>query len=151
MTETLSTKQAEQMGKEAHENGKTSVPALDQDFMGKLPSNGCLPLLEAWTKGWHTANLTETEEVVMTKQVIRLVSDRLTEDGKMVIRGLALETPAVWDDPASWNFLVIEATRQQMVNQHGVDPVDLEITEVVEAVYGMMGFTAVATEWVVTD
>jgi len=58
----MNTKQAEQMGKEAHKNGKKSAPVLDQSFMTKLPSNGCLPLLEAWTKGWHTANLKAIHE-----------------------------------------------------------------------------------------
>ena len=80
-------------------------------------------------------------------QVIRLISDRMNEDGEMIIRFLALETPDVWDDSAKWNAEVVDALKDKMFEVHGVDLGKTKITETVEAVYGMMGVTAVAEAW----
>jgi hypothetical protein len=60
---------AEALGKAAFEAGKKSVPALDVELMKmvKGPIGSSIPLLKAWSKGWHEANLNgenseETEE-----------------------------------------------------------------------------------------
>ena len=60
------TKKALELGKQAFLGGKTSVPIHDKALMDLLRStisipgeyfNNTLPLLEAWSKGWHQENL----------------------------------------------------------------------------------------------
>lgn len=54
---------AYKMGKQAYAAGKTAVPVLDKNFMDFLaesrgqPVGYSIPMLKAWAKGWHEANL----------------------------------------------------------------------------------------------
>jgi hypothetical protein len=51
--------QAEEMGRAAFAAGKKAIPAHDASFLPLLSGNQVgegLPLLDAWIRGWHTAN-----------------------------------------------------------------------------------------------
>lgn len=50
---------AEALGQKAFAEGRTSTPALDPALneLLKGKGNGCLPILNAWTRAWHRANL----------------------------------------------------------------------------------------------
>lgn len=53
---------AEMMGRDAHAAGIKSAPCLDAKLMAlvgrlALPIGGSIPILEAWSRGWHAANL----------------------------------------------------------------------------------------------
>ena len=51
---------ARELGRLAFERGAKSIPALDPELLKLLEGNKLgegLPILEAWTNGWHKANL----------------------------------------------------------------------------------------------
>ena len=60
MPQTDKTATALTLGQTAFSNGKPCIPALDPDLRTLLTDvkvGDGLPILKAWTKGWHTANL----------------------------------------------------------------------------------------------
>lgn len=53
---------ADKYGREHFRRGGISVPIYDNYFRGMLQiaagdNQDCLPLLQAWTRGWHSENL----------------------------------------------------------------------------------------------
>jgi len=66
---------ARQLGVDAFLAGKKAVPAMDPALAPLLKANsgpigtgGVIKLLEAWTSGWHAANLERTEEAEQAAQ-----------------------------------------------------------------------------------
>ena len=54
--------EAYNMGQQAHRDGRSSAPAQDPNILELIRANSTgvgssIPLLEAWAKGWHEANL----------------------------------------------------------------------------------------------
>lgn len=52
---------AEMMGRDAHAAGIKAAPCLDAKLMKligllALPIGGSVPVLKAWSRGWHLAN-----------------------------------------------------------------------------------------------
>lgn len=53
---------AYEMGIQAFESGKKAVAAWDKNLMSLIEFKACtqigasIPILDAWSKGWHTAN-----------------------------------------------------------------------------------------------
>jgi len=55
---------AELLGQRAFERGMMCVPAFDKDLMPLLGGDQSLPVLDAWVRGWHKANLAAPVEMV---------------------------------------------------------------------------------------
>jgi len=54
------TDKAQQLGKEAFDRGVKCAPCLDKQVMQMIAAKeyDTIALLDAWTHGWHAANLT---------------------------------------------------------------------------------------------
>lgn len=67
---------AEILGTIAFNSGKKCIPALDADLMkmmeGKEVGEG-LPLMKAWTKTWHNANLAKSPKQEIASQICNMV------------------------------------------------------------------------------
>ncbi len=63
----------------------------------------------------------------MSNLNVRILEDRLNDEGQLVIKFTAQAGPDFYDMPPKWDTEVLDEIAQKMVNQHGICPIDMEL------------------------